>query len=147
MGDANNGLCQAGPISFGYPQGWAVEDRYDEDGSAVMLQSEGVSFAIVGVYPADQEPDEIVGLALESLRGEHPDVEIEELPGAWWGDGAAAEAVFFSLDFIAYCWIRSGRLADRTLMVYMQTVEPEAAAGREAFETICRSIHAGSDKA
>lgn len=130
---------EAGSIRFAFPADWAVEETRAEEGTSVTAQSNAVTFAIIGVYSDQLNPGDLVDQAVESLREEHRDLEVEETDETEWDDGAAAEALFFSLDFLTYCWIRSGRIGPSTFFVFLQTVEPELEIGRAALEAICRS--------
>jgi hypothetical protein len=133
-------LRQSSGWQFRCPDNWEIDDSSSADGVSIAIQSDGVSFGFIGVYSGAEHPVEVIEQVLESLREEHPALEVEDLGAMNWKDAAAAEAVFFSLDFITYCWIRSGRIANRTVVVYWQTIEPELATSREAFEVLCQSL-------
>lgn len=127
---------QAGPLLFSYPANWRREVSDDDDMCSVFLQSPGVTFALVGVCP-DEDPQDMIDQAIETLREEHPGLECED---AEFEAGPGIEAVFFSIDVLSYCWVRSWRMHDSTIIVFMQTIEQESRGNREVFEAICRSV-------
>lgn len=133
-------------IRFAYPTNWQAESEANADGVTVTLQSQGISFAIVGVYANEYEPDDLMEQAVESLRNEHPTLEAEEdfdeedASGEDDTDAVAIEAVFYSLDMLTYCWLRSWRLEGNSVLVMMQCIEPESKIGRAVFQAICRSL-------
>jgi hypothetical protein len=136
-------MCDVGAVRFAYPTGWTREIEEADDGVNVSLQSGGVSFAIVGVYPPDFEPDDLLEQALDSLREEHPTLETEDLDErGLTEEGASAEAVFISLDAVVYCWIRCWRVGGSSILVFVQSVEPEAEKTRGVFRAICKSMEA-----
>lgn len=137
---------EAGSIRFAFPSNWTREVEESEEGFSVVLQSAGVTFAIVGVYDASEEPEDLVEQALESLREEHPSLETDELEeGVDWEDSAGVEAVFMSLDTISYGWLQSGRVGERSVLVFMQSIEPEARQSEAVFRAICASVEPVDD--
>lgn len=127
-------------VQFAYPVSWTREVDESDDGVAVTLQSPGVTFAIVGIYHAELDPEDLVEQAVESLREEHPSLEVEEVLGKSKGEHVEMEAIFISLDVVSYCWLRSWRLAEASLLVMVQSIEPEAKTGKAIFNAICRSV-------
>lgn len=132
--------CEVGSIRFAYPANWTREVEESDEGVSISLQSPAISFALVGVFEPDRDPEFLLEQAVDSLREEHPGLELEELDGGDWDDACGAEAVFMSIDTVSFCWIRSGRVADQSLLVLMQSVEPESDGSFALFEAICRSV-------
>ncbi|MBY0586014.1 hypothetical protein K2X85_02495 [bacterium] len=129
-------------LLFAYPSSWTLETDRSEEGTSVLLQSDGVSFGLVGIYPVDFSPEELTEQVLESVRDEHPGLEIEELSSheRSYRDASAFEGLFMTLDTVAYCWVRSWRVGRRTVVVFIQSIQAEAADGEEVFGKICQSI-------
>lgn len=127
-------------LRFSYPASWSREVEETDDGLGITLQSPGVSFAILGIYEEDHDPDDLVEQAVDSLREEHPGLEVEEIFDEDFPDGMFVEALFISLDTVSYCWIRGWQAHGHSLLVYLQSVEKEADASRQVFQAICRSI-------
>lgn len=127
-------------LRFCYPSNWTLEVDANDDGVAVTLQSPGVNFGIVGIYAETENPQDLVDQAVDSLRQEHPGLEVEDVFTGEWPDNAAAEAVFLSLDTLSYCWLRSGRLAGHTVLVMLQSVERESTIAQLVFDAICASV-------
>lgn len=135
---------QSGTIRFSHPSNWTREVDRNDDGVTITLQSPGVSFALVAIYPRAEEPGDLIEEAIETLREEHPSLEVEDFPSDDWEDAAAAEVCFFSLDVVSYCWLRSGRVGDSTLLVLLQSADPEAEQAEALFQAMCRSVSAAS---
>jgi hypothetical protein len=129
-------------VTFSHPDSWAAETHEDADGTTVYLQSEAVAFGIVALYSEDVDPQDAVEQAMDSLREEHPGLELDpmDLDDRIFADGVAHEGLFMTLDTVAYCWIQSWRIAGRCALVFMQSVEKESADCEEAFFRICRSF-------
>jgi hypothetical protein len=136
--------CEVAGVRFRHPGDWTRELEYGEDGVTVSLQSTGVSFALVGVYPAERKPADLVEQVLDSLRDEHPTLEaedFEEAEGDDFGD-EPLEAMFISLDMVSYCWVAAKPVGDRTALVVVQSIEPEAARGRLVFRALRATLTA-----
>jgi hypothetical protein len=134
-------VAKLGTRRFRHPADWTAEINETEDGWAVTLQSTAVSFAVVGQYPADQEPDYLADVVLDSLREEYPSLEVEELddpPGPT--GGVAFEATFLSVDTVVACWIRSWVEESHSYLVMVQSPEPEFPSARLTFRGLCRSF-------
>ena len=133
--------CHVDGVTFLHPSAWRREAQDAEAGSEISLQSEGVTFALVGVYSPEADPAEAVDEILDALRAEHPGIEVEELSDRGWKQGGeGAEAVFISLDTVAYAWLRCWPVGDRRVLVYVQSIEPEAETSFEVFRALCRSV-------
>lgn len=136
--DGEVATFRSGAIRFHHPSNWRRDTQEAQEGTSVVLQSQGVTFAIVGIYGSEYLPLDLIDQALDSLRGEHPDLEAEDMPSE--GDGIGREILFFSLDVLSYCWMRSWTLDRWTAFVLLQTVEPERRWSQPVFEAICRSF-------
>ena len=134
-------VIELGGVRFIHPPGWTREVEHSEEGLICSLQSTGVSFAIVGVYPVDSDPDDLLEQAIESLRLEHPGLEVDDWDEADPEDPISTlEAVFLSLDMVSYCWLRANRVGSRTVLILVQSIEPEAERGRLVFRALCQSL-------
>lgn len=134
--------ARLGTVSFSHPDSWATETHEDPDGTTIYLQSEAVAFGIVALYADDVDPQDVVEQAADSLREEHPGLELDpmELDARRFADGVAYEGLFMTLDTVAYCWIQSWRIAGRCALVFIQSVEKESADCEEAFFRMCESF-------
>jgi len=135
-------------VRFIHPPGWTREVEQSEDGVLCSMQSTGVTFAIVGIYPNGGDPDDLVEQALDSLRQEHPSLEVDDWDESDPDDPIQTlEAVFMSLDMVSYCWIRAWNVGERTVLAMVQSIEPESERGRLVFRALCQSMQpAGEDK-
>lgn len=139
-------LGRAGPFGFWRPRDWSPDPEAGDDETSTTLQSAGASFAIVAAFPADADPERVVVEAIETLREEHPGLELDEIDDDFENSLAsdsepyAQEAVFFTLDTLAYCWLRSWRMPAGTVFVMLQTTEMERPTAESVFDGICRSL-------
>jgi hypothetical protein len=136
-------ITAASDVRFAHPRSWRAETDENPEGTSVYLQSDAVAFGVVGIYPPELEPEEIADQILDSLRDEHPGLEVEprEIDADTFPQGVAFEGLFMTLDTVAYCWVRSWRLpSHQTVVAYVQCVEKESADCEEIFETLCRSV-------
>ena len=131
-------------VRFAHPKSWQAEVDRNEEGTSVFLQSDGVAFGVVGIYPSSQDPDEVVEQILDSVREEHPGLEVESLDfdGDKFDDAVGSEGLFMTLDMVAYCWVMCWRLPHQTVVVYVQCIQPEAGDSEEIFQGICDSVQA-----
>jgi hypothetical protein len=134
-------------VRFIHPPGWTREIELSEDGQICALQSTGVTFALVGVYPGGGDPDDMLEQALDSLRQEHPSLEVDDWDEADPEDPIQTlEAVFLSLDTVSYCWLRAWNVGARTVLTMVQSVEPEAERGRLIFRALCQSMQPAGEE-
>jgi hypothetical protein len=140
MAAAEIAVFESPSVRFAYPSNWSCEVEESDEGISVVLQSQGVSFAIVGIYDEDADPEDLVEQAVETLREEHPGLEPEEVDEGDWEDHAGMEVVFMSLDMVSYCWLQSGRVAGKSLLVLMQSIDPESEQSQAVFRAICKSV-------
>jgi hypothetical protein len=133
-------------VQFIAPPGWTREVEHSEDGVLCSMQSTGVTFAIVGIYPQGGDPDDLVEEALDSLRQEHPSLEVDDWDESDPDDPIQTlEAVFMSLDMVSYCWIRAWEVGERTVLTMVQSIEPEAERGRLVFRALCQSMQSAGE--
>jgi hypothetical protein len=137
---ADFALYKAGSVQFAYPSNWSVESQDAEEGVSVALQSQGVSFVIVGVYPGEQEPADLADQTLAALREEHPSLDAEEDLDDLTSDAVAMEISLLSLDVFVQCWLRSWRVGSNTVLVLLQSVERESERCYPVFRAICHSL-------
>ena len=140
MAEAPISNVDSGRVRFLFPSNWTAEFGESEDGTSYTLQSPDVTFAVVGAFSSEQDPDELLEATIETFREEHPDLEVEEMD-----DPLAVELAFFSLDALTYVWIKSWQLEDQTVLVMVQTIEPERELSYRIFEGICAAAHIRKD--
>lgn len=140
MTRAGSAMFATDTLKFSYPANWTREVEESPDGLGVTLQSPGVSFAILGIYEETEDPQDLVEQAVDSLREEHPSLEVEEIFDEEFPDATNVESMFISLDTVSYCWIRGWQTCGHTLLVYLQSIERESATSREIFQAICKSV-------
>jgi hypothetical protein len=133
--------CELDNLRFAYPSSWIRQPEESEDGVVVTLESPSAAFAIVGVYPEVQVPDDLIEQAHDTLMDEHPTLEIDDYDDEdWTPEISTAEASFLSVDTLVTCRLRSWRQADRTVFVMMQYPDREATLAGGVHQAICRSM-------
>lgn len=135
-------MLQVDSLWLAHPADWTRDVQTTEDGVSVYLESDGVSFGVVGIYPKEMDPENIVDQVSDSVRTEHPGLELEPMENDddLFPDGVALEGLFMTLDTVAYCWIRSWRFADRCVLVYLQSIQPESGECEQVFHDLCESV-------
>ncbi len=127
-------------IQFSFPIGWQVEHSEDERGRLASLDGPSATFSVVGVYPKEEDPEDVVEQTIESLRDEHPGLELEDAEDEEWNEHITSEQVcFMSVDTVSYCRIRSWRMAEKTVVVFTQFPEREAKIAIALHQAICAS--------
>jgi hypothetical protein len=122
---------------FACPADWAREVHETDEGWTVMLQSTGVSFGLVAVILEKLDGIDLMEQAVESLRDGHPGLEVEEI---FDGEHEIWEVLFISLDMVSYAWITAREIEDHSVLIMVQSIEPESERGRTVFDAICRSL-------
>ncbi|QDU61124.1 hypothetical protein Pan216_19780 [Planctomycetes bacterium Pan216] len=140
MADRVFETCGARGYTFRYPLAWSKEVEESDEGTSIVLQSDGVTFAVVGLYDSSIAPEAVVENAIESLREEHPSLELEELESKAHPQARGFEVLFFSIDVLTTCLIQSWTWDETTFFVMVQTMEKEAEMGRAAFEFLAQSF-------
>lgn len=133
-------------VPVAHPRDWSTDVARSEEGVSVYLQSDAVSFGVVGIYPAEQSPEDVVEQVLESVREEHPGLEVEPLDvdEAEFSDAVGSQAMFMTLDTVGYLWVLSWRARGYSVVVFIQSVERESGDSEEVFHRMCALLNASS---
>ena len=111
-------------VRFDYPGNWKVEDEETGDGWTVTLQSPDTAFALVSLRPDVDSPALLAEEALDALRAEYPQLEIEAVIAALAGQPAVGHDIdFLTLDIPIQCWTRCIDTPGGSLLVMCQTSE------------------------
>jgi len=145
--------CDVGTLQFLHPGDWTVEVNETEDGPSVSLQSPGASFGIVAAFAVDADPEIVIDQAIESLREEHPGLEIddeaEDIDPDLANDPQAVvlEAVFFQLGYFVV--LLAGKLAiGRRHGFRAHAIDRSRTSrfARRVFGEICRTVKVAESK-
>lgn len=130
-----------GGISFQYPENWRLEREENEEGWTVSVQSPGTAFMMVCLRTDRPGTEQLAEAALEALREEYPELEVEDSSDPLAGQPAVGHDIqFFSLDLTNTCWIRSFKSAQGTVLVMCQTNDLEK--NELVLRAMCASMRA-----
>jgi len=132
-------------LSFVYPENWKVEESTDEWPREILLQSPSGAFLSLHLYATGSSEPELVEQALQSIRAEYEERDIEALPfkDSLVIDGPKARGynVSFSLlDFIVQAQVRCFRHADYVILTMCQAEDREFDQLEQVFLAILWSL-------
>ena len=108
-------------LSFPYPDGWRVEEEDSPDGWTVTVQSPSTAFAVVRLDQSLPEPEQMMEAAMEAMRAEYRDLEVEPALETVAGEVATGNDIeFLSLDVPTTCLLRSFHGQAGTVLVLCQ---------------------------
>src|SRR4051812_18103304 len=95
-------------LAFTFPDSWKVESEPGDDGWTLTLQSGSTAFAVIQLDRTLPEPGQLLDEALDALRGEYRDIDVEPALETIAGEVALGHEVEFqSLDVPVTCWTRA----------------------------------------
>jgi hypothetical protein len=128
-------------VRFRYPENWRLEREETDTGWTVSVQSPGTAFFMVCYRDDRPTPQEMLGAALEALRDDYPDLEVEDCLDSLAGQPATGHIIrFFSLDLTNTCWTRSFYGSDGTILVLWQVNDLELDTTEAVLRAICTSL-------
>ena len=132
---------EEGGIRFRYPENWRLEREDSEEGWTVSVQSPGTAFLMLCLREDLPTPDLMTEAALEALRADYPDLEVEDSVESLAGQPAIGHDIrFFSLDLTNTCWTRSFYTIRGTVLVMCQTSDLESETTEPVLRAICASL-------
>jgi hypothetical protein len=135
-----------GGIRFLYPDNWSLEREDNEAGWTVSLHSPGTAFMVV-VFRSDMPPTtDLADAALEALREDYPELEVEDSVESVAGQPAVGHDMrFFSLDLTNTCWTRSFCSPQGTILVLCQACDLEPDKNETVLRAICASLRVDAE--
>jgi hypothetical protein len=128
-------------LRFSYPENWSLEQSETQQGWSVTVQSPGTAFLLINVDAARPSVQQMLDAAVAALREDYPEVELEPAQERIAGHVARGlDVQFFSLDLVNSCWIRSFRLADRTILILCQATDLELATAEPVLNAMRASL-------
>jgi len=114
-------------ITFQYPDNWQLDEEEMRAGqSAVTVFSPGGAFWSVAVHPASANPARMAQAALDAMRMEYQDVEVEPVSETVAGQTLVGfDLNFFYLDLTNTAGIRSLRADGTTYTIFFQAEDGE----------------------
>ncbi|GHT41574.1 hypothetical protein FACS189443_3530 [Planctomycetales bacterium] len=110
-------------IYIAYPENWVLEETdFDSPVGAIQLSNENGAFWFLKKYPFGANPDEIANEAVEAMRSEYDDMEVERVDKVMSGKTITGyEITFFYLDLMNVASILCFEQDGQTLAVFWQT--------------------------
>jgi hypothetical protein len=131
-------------IHFLYPENWQLERETTDDGWSVSVQSPGTAFLLLTVNENDPSTDEMLTTALDVLKADYPDLEVEDCVDSLAGLPAIGHNIrFISLDLTNTCWTRSFYSEAGTVMVLCQCSDLENDVNEPVLRAMCASLKVG----
>jgi len=128
-------------VAFQFPDGWTLEREDNEAGWTVSAQSPDTAFFLLTYDRNTPTPQEMAETALEALREEYDEIEVEACVDSVAGQPAIGHDVhFYSLDLTNTAWTRSFYGAGGTLFYLCQLTDHELETHERALQAICTSL-------
>ena len=132
---------EADGVSFDYPDNWQLDREESTEGWTIQLQSPGTAFLILTCDRSGATTEEIVDAALDALKGEYPELEVQSQVETLAGQMAIGHDIqFFSFDLTNTCWTRSIYHADGVLLLLCQCNDLELERYEPVLRAICASL-------
>lgn len=131
-------------IEFVYPDNWKLiqNDDAPEDEINVQVESPSGAFWSLNVLPPDVSPAQAIASAVEGLKEQYQDFEIQDAP-TWTAtphECETAEALFYCLDFLVTAGAWAFSTDSGTMLVLCQAENREYDQMRELFDAITVSL-------
>ena len=135
-------------ITFQYPDNWQLDEEEMLAGqSAVTVFSPGGAFWSVAVHPESADPSRMAQAALDAMRVEYEDLEVEPVSETVAGHKLVGFNLnFFYLDLTNTAGIRSFRANDTTYTVFFQAEDREYQEIGQVFAAMTLSLLRGIGK-
>ena len=96
-------------IAIRYPDSWTAEEAADDDTGAwtVTVQSPDTAFLMLSLQPDADHPGDVAEQALEALRAEYKELDVEDVVETICGQPAVGfNADFLTVDTATACRVR-----------------------------------------
>ncbi len=135
-------------IEFAYPENWKLiqNDDAPEDEINVQVESPTGAFWSLNVLPATVSPAQAIASAMEGLKEQYQDFEIQDAPGwtATEHECESSEALFYCLDFLVTAGVWAFSTDSGTMLVMCQAENREYDQMRDLFQAITVSLLNGA---
>lgn len=148
-----NGIKEydANELYFAYPDNWTLEESGMESASgSIQLTNDDGAFWLLKKYPFGTNPDEIAREALDTMRREYRDMEVDRVDMLLFGKSITGfEMTFFYLDLMNLATVLCYEEDGLTYAVFWQTGNQliiqsgESVAAEKVLEAITYSMLRG----
>ena len=133
-------------VHFQYPENWTILEESQEWPHEITLESPSGAFWALHVYFPPTDPSELASDALDAMRMEYENVEVEpvrEMIGTVPTEGF--DMSFFYLDLLINCRTRSFTLGDKTFLLITQAEDRDYDELEPVFRAITISLLRGQE--
>lgn len=132
-------------LHFVYPDSWSVdEDQTDDNNSVVTVYGPGGAFWSLTIHPAEADPQALADAAVEALRGEYEQLDVEPIVAKMAGKKLVGyELNFYYLDLTSTAWFHAVRHGDATHLIYCQAEDRDLDEVAPVFAAITTSLLRG----
>lgn len=132
-------------LHFVYPESWTVdEDQTEDDNSVVTVYGPGGAFWSLTVHPEEAEPQALADAAVEALRGEYEQLDIDPIAVRLAGKQLVGyELNFYYLDLTSTAWFHAVRHGGATYLIYSQAEDRDLDDVAPVFAAIITSLLRG----
>jgi len=129
-------------IHFQYPDNWTIDEEDAlSGGQSVTVYSPGGAFWSVAVHPPTVDPGEMALAAVDAMKEEYEEVEVEPAASELAGrELLGYDLNFFFLDLTNTARVRSLRKGRSTLTVFFQAEDHDFRALERVFQAITTSL-------
>lgn len=133
-------------IRFRYPENWTATSDETDEGWTVSVQSPETAFLLVSLRPDADNPAELADMALDTLRGDYQEVDVEGAADTLAGQPAVGHNIeFMTLDTPVTCWTRCLEGPSGVVLVMCQTSEFDRRRNEPVLKAICASFEFDED--
>lgn len=129
-------------IRFEYPENWTLEeDRPAQGRASVTVYSPGGAFWSVALYPRDASPAKLAEAAVQAMKDEYEELEVEEAREMAAGHELIGyDLGFFFLDLTSTARIRAIRTRYGTYSVFCQGEDRDFERVEAVFRAMTTSL-------
>ncbi len=129
-------------LSFLYPENWTLdEDDALAGNQSVTVYSPGGGFWSVAAHHGSANPQNLASAALDAMKKEYQDLEIEEVNETLTGRKMTGyDLNFFLFDFTNTAQIRSLRCNQTTYTIFCQAEDREFEQIQQVFQAMTISL-------
>ena len=129
-------------VRFQYPDNWSLDESESVDGGRSMtLYSVQGGFWSLSIHPPTASPEELVKAAVEAMRQEYPDMDVEDVTETVGkSELIGADLNFFYLDLTSTANIRGYRTPSATYVIFCQAEDRDYAVLEPVFRAITLSL-------
>jgi len=135
-------------ISFRYPDNWTLDEEDALAGRrSVTVYSPGGAFWSVTLHPPSADPARLAMAAVDAMREEYPEIEVEEIREALAGrEMIGYDLNFYCLDLTNTARVRCLRTERTTYTIFCQAEDREYEQIQAVFQAMTTSLLSGLDQ-